>query len=86
MGYYINVLMPGKMYELDGQRLQYIEKVDKWYYFYLCKMDELTLDYVPTNEKRFYRLKDLTYLKRVENGKASVCLRQIGKDKVYKRY
>ena len=85
MGYYVNILQKGQIYELDGQKLQYIEEIDKWHYFYICKMDEWTFDYEPTTEKRFYRLKDLAYLKRVDNGKASFGLRQIGRDKAFPR-
>ena len=85
MGYYLNILKPGQIYELDGIKLQFIEKIDKWYYFYICKLNELTFNYEPTKEKRFYKLKDLAYLKRVDNGKEGFNLRQIGKDKVFPR-
>jgi hypothetical protein len=85
MGYYLNVLQEGQIYELDGQRLQFIEKVGEWFYFYVCKMDEWTFNYEPTNEKVFYSSKELAYIKRVRDFQTGAGLRKIGKDKVFPR-
>lgn len=85
MGYYINVLQKGQMYELEGQKLQFIEKVDKWFYFYTCKMDERTFNYEPTNEKVFFTSKELTYIKRVQDQPIRDGLHRIGREKVFPR-
>ena len=86
MGYYLNVLQQGKMYELDGQKLQFIEKVGSWYYFYICKMDEWTFEYEPTDEKTFFTIDQMNYIKRIQAETKNIGLRKIGKDKVFPRY
>lgn len=86
MGYYLNVLQQGKMYELDGQKLQFIEKVGNWYYFYICKMDEWTFEYEPTDEKTFFTIDQMNYIKRIQAETKNIGLRKIGKDKVFPRY
>lgn len=84
MGYYLSVLKKGQVYELDGQKIQFVEKVGKWFYFYACKMNEWNFKYEPTDEKISFTLQQINYIKRAyqtyNNG-----LRKIGRDKVFPR-
>ncbi len=85
MGYYLNCLQQGKMYELDGQKLQFIEKVGGSFYFYVCKVDDWTFNYTPTEETVSLSVKEMTYIKRFDQEPTQVRLRKIGKDKVFPR-
>jgi hypothetical protein len=86
MGYYIRILQEGKMYELDGKKLQFIEKYGQFYYFNVCKYDEYTLKYEPTNERLPFTRKEIEYIKRLQDEPMKVGLRKIGRDKVFQRY
>ena len=86
MGYYINILIQGEMYELDGQKLLFIEKKDKRYYFYLCKKEDWGFDYFPTEEKLDFTIKEIHYIKRVQDLHSFCGLQSIGKEKVFPRY
>jgi hypothetical protein len=86
MGYYLNVLQEGCQYELDGQRLQFIQKLDKQYYFYICEYDEWSFKHIPTAVIMSFSIKELAYIKRVQEFSSNVKLRRIGKDKVFNRY
>ena len=85
MGYYINTLQQGCEYELDGRHLQFIQKLGKQYYFYVCEYDEWAFRYIPTKLIVFYKGKELTYIKRVQDQPIKVGLRKIGRDKVFPR-
>lgn len=82
MGYYLNVLRKGEMYQLEGQKLLFLEKILSRYYFYTCKMDEWDFRYKPTNEKISFTADEIVYLKRFQDEPTSVGLRKIGRDKV----
>ena len=86
MGYFLNVLREGQMYQLDGQKLQFIEKFGQFYYFYICKYDEWKLQYEPTEERVPFTRKEIEYIKRVQGEPRQVGLRKIGRDKVFPRY
>jgi hypothetical protein len=83
MGYYLNVLQEGAKYELDGERLVFIGKKNNLYYFYLCKYDSSCFDYVKTNDTVLYKIRELNFIKKVQDG--SIALRRIGRDKVFGR-
>ena len=85
MGYYLNVLQQGEMYELNGQKLQFIERNGTHYYFFVCKMGEWTFRYEPTNEKVLFTSKELNYIKRFGTGNTNFGLKVAGKDKVFPR-
>lgn len=84
MGYYLSVLKKGQVYELDGQKIQFVEKVGKWFYFYVCKMNEWSFKYEPTDEKISFTLEQINYIKRTYQ-KPNNGLRMIGRDKVFPR-
>lgn len=86
MGYYINALQQGKMYDLDGLRLEFSEKIGKLYYFYIHKLDELGFNYNKTDLVVSYSSKELNYIKRVQDCTTKGLLKRIGKDKVFPRY
>ena len=85
MGYYVSVLQKGVQYELEGRRLEFVEKTRNLYWFYLCKKDEWSLDYERTDEMVSYTFKELNFLKRINECSARGTLKPIGKDKVFKR-
>lgn len=86
MGYFINTLQEGCQYELDGKHLQYMQKIDNEYYFYVCEYDEWSFKYIPTALIASYSIKELTFIKRSKDQPNIVGLRKIGKDKVFPRY
>ena len=85
MGYYINVLQQGVQYELDGQRLEFIQKLDGLYYFYLCKQDDWDMNYKPTELIYSYSSKEIEFIKRIQGLSPKGVLKRIGKDKVFNR-
>ena len=85
MGYYINTLQEGCEYELDGRHLQFMQKLDNLYYFYVCEYDEWSFRHIPTAVIACYTIKELTYIKRVQDQPIRVGLRRIGRDKVFPR-
>ena len=85
MGYYINALLQGERYELNEETLEFIEKVGKFYYFYICKYDMETFKYNATELKVSYTAKELTYIKRAKKMCEVVGLQRIGRDKVWSR-
>jgi hypothetical protein len=86
MGYFINKLQEGCQYELDGKHLQYMQKIDNEYYFYVCEYDEWSFKYIPTALIASYSIKELTFIKRSKDQPNIVGLHRIGKDKVFQRY
>lgn len=86
MGYFINILQEGCEYELDGHHLQFIQKLDNHYYFYICEYDEWSFKYIPTAVIASYSIKELNYIKRVQDQPIRFGLRRIGKEKVFQRY
>lgn len=85
MGYYLNTLIKGKLYELNGQRLEFSEKVGKIYYFYRYDYDENNFTYKKTNYSVAFSLKELNFLKRVQECSDFGSLKRIGRDKVWQR-
>ena len=71
------------MYELDGQKLQFVEKDGNRYYFYICRMDEWTFRYMPTEEKTSFHIKEINFIKRFQNEHTTIGLKRMGKDKVF---
>lgn len=86
MGYYISVLQNGKMYELDGQKLEFIRKQGKLFYFYLCKFNDKTFNYEKTEKEVLLELNEIYFIKRFYQNEKSDGLRKIGKDKVFPKY
>lgn len=86
MGYYINVLQEGKLYELNGLRLEYLSKRGKLFYFYIYKLNEDNFLYEKTDMVVSYSSKDLTYIKRVQECSPIGMLKRIGRDKVFARF
>ena len=85
MGYYVNTLQQGASYQLNGQRLVYMQKIDGRFYFYLCKYDENWLDYIQTDELVSFSFKELNYIKRLQECSSKGSLKPIGKEKVFAR-
>lgn len=85
MGYYLNVLRKGQMYELDGQKLQFTEKVGKRFYFYSCKMNDWLFRYEPTNDKISFTSEEINFIRRVQDEPIKSGLRKIGREKVFPR-
>lgn len=85
MGYYINVLTKGKKYDLDGQKLLFIDKVSEYFRFYKCKMDEWSFRYEPTSELVEFDRKEINFIKPFHDEQNQRCLTIIGRDKVFKR-
>ena len=85
MGYFINTLQEGCEYKLDGKHLQFMQKLDNRYYFYVCEYDEWSFRYIPTALIASFTIKELTYIKRVQGEPRRVGLRKIGKEKVFPR-
>jgi hypothetical protein len=86
LGYYINVFIKGEKYELNGQKLQFDQKIGKLFFFYVCKFDEETLGYTTTDETAIFTSKELYYIKRFDEQPIKGGLRKIGKDKVFQKY
>lgn len=85
MGYYLNTLIEGVKYELDGQKLEFYKKSNGLYYFYRYMYDEDTFTHYKTNELVSFKIKELNYLKRVQECSANGSLKKIGRDKVWQR-
>lgn len=85
MGYYISVLQKGVQYEVEGKRIEFIQKMDGFYYFYLCKKDEWDFDYKPTELVVSYTDKEIEFIKRIQGESNKGVLKRIGKDKVFNR-
>lgn len=86
MGYYVNALQEGSMYDLGGMRLEFSKKVGKLFYFYIYKLDDFGFTYEKTNSAVSYSSKELTYIKRVQECSPSGMLKRIGREKVFARY
>jgi hypothetical protein len=86
MGYYINILRQGQMYELEGQKLQFIERIDGRYYFHICQMDYNELKCLPTGEITSFTIQEINFIRRVNDEQKSVGLRRIGRERVFPRY
>ena len=85
MGYFINVLLEGEQYDLNGDILKFIKKVGDLYYFYACELDELRINYIVTDKVVRFKGKDLTFIKRKRTNEATGWLEKIGCDKFSKR-
>lgn len=85
MGYYINTLQEGSYYELDGRRLLFVGKQGSIFYFHVCKMDDWSFEYEPTEERVGFISKELYYIKRVQDCSPSGFLKPIGRDRVFQR-
>ena len=85
MGYFLNVLRQGQMYDLNGEKIVFIQKVGRLYYFYVCKYNEWTFKFEPTEEKTSFTIKEINYIKRAQNEQNEIGLRKIGRDKVFPR-
>ena len=85
MGYYINTLQEGCLYDLGGMRLEFSTKVGKLFYFYIYKLDDFGFTYEKTNSLVSYSSKELTYIRRVQECSPQGLLRKVGKDKVFSR-
>ena len=85
MGYYLNTLIKGEKYELDGQKLEFSSKVGKLYYFYRYSYDENTFTYNKTDNMVSFSIKELNYLKRLQECSPIGMLKAIGRDKVFQR-
>lgn len=83
MGYYINILQEGCQYELDGKYLEFLQKLDNQYYFYICEYDEWAFRHIPTAVIASYTAKQLEYIKRVQGGQKKIRLKKIGREKVF---
>ena len=86
MGYYISTLQQGKLYELDGVRLEFTNKRGRLFYFYIHKLDETGFLYEKTERVVSYSSKELNYIKRVQECSPSGMLKRIGREKVFARY
>ena len=85
MGYYLRTLIQGARYELEGQNLEFCQKVGKMYYFYRYAYDEDTFSYNKTDYLVGFTIKELSYLKRVQECSDFGLLKKIGRDKVWQR-
>lgn len=85
MGYFLKTLIKGARYELNGQKLEFSEKVGNLYYFLRCDYDENTFKYEKTNYSVAFSIKELNFLKRVQECSEFGSLQRIGRDKVWKR-
>ena len=85
MGYYINKFLSGVQYDLEGTRLQFVEKRGNLFAFFICKMDTTDFQYKPTAQMAYYAKEDLEYIKRIQEGSINKGLRKIGRDKVFAR-
>lgn len=85
MGYYISTLLKGEKYELNGETIEFIEKVGRFYHFYLCEYNKETFRHNPTQSKISYTANEINYIKRAKNLCEAVCLKRIGRDRVWSR-
>lgn len=83
MGYYINILQEGCQYAFDGKYLEFMQKLDNQYYFYVCEYDEWAFRHIPTTVIVSYTAKELEYIKRVQGGQKKIKLKIIGREKVF---
>ena len=84
MGYYLNTLIQGEQYELNGQKLEFYNKANGLFYFYRYVYDEDNFNHKKTNELVSFTFKELNYLKRIQQCSPHGSLRPIGRDKVWK--
>lgn len=84
MGYYLNTLIQGQQYELNGQKLEFYNKSNGLFYFYRYIYDEDSFKHKKTNELVSFTFKELNYLKRVQEYPSFGYLKKIGRDKVWK--
>jgi hypothetical protein len=85
MGYYVNALQEGCLYDLGGMRLEFSKKVGKLFYFYIHKLDDFGFTYEKTNNMVSYNNKELTYIRRIQECSPKGTLKKIGKDRVFSR-
>lgn len=83
MGHYLNNLLHGELYELNGQRLEFFKKQKGLYYFYVYVYNEQIFDYEKTTTINSFSFKELNFLKRVQDKPICGLLKKIGKDKVW---
>lgn len=85
MGYYINILQKNQLYELDGQKLRFIEKDGKRFYFHICEKDEWSFVYQPTGEIVSFLSNEINFIKRVQDEPNKGGLHKIGRERVFPR-
>lgn len=85
MGYFIDVLQKGTQYELDGKRMEFVEKKGRLFYFYLYEYDGITFSYNKTDYLLNYTSKEIYFIKRVQECSPKGCLRAIGRDRIFAR-
>lgn len=86
MGYFLNTFIKGAQYELNGQRLEFFNKSNGLYYFYRHSYNEDDFSYKKINELVAFTLKELNYIKRLNDRQSKIKLQKIGNDKVFQRY
>lgn len=86
MGYFLNTFIKGAQYELSGQRLEFFNKSNGLYYFYRHSYNEDDFSYKKINELVAFTLKELNYIKRLNDRPSKIKLQKIGNDKVFQRY
>ena len=85
MGYFINKLIKGEIYEVDCTRVEFIEKCGKFFHFFAYEYDMENLEYKKTDKVIPYSLKELEYMKRVQECSQIGTLQRIGKERVFVR-
>jgi hypothetical protein len=83
MGYYVNSLQKGTLYELGGMRLEFVEKNGRSFYFYIYRFNEDIYGYEKANSMISYTSKELTYIRRIQECSPKGMLKCIGRDRVF---
>lgn len=78
---YLNKLLEGHRYNLNGEILEFIEKSGKFYYFYICKQNEWTFEHERTEEATLYTEDELAYIKKIQEPIAKGILKKITEKK-----
>lgn len=86
MGYYINVLQKGAIYELNGEYIKFVKKDGNLFYFYSCKrLNPFDFSFTKLNEVCIYTEREIYYIKKVNDCAKKGQLKKIGKEKVFPR-
>lgn len=86
MGYFINYLKTGSIYNLEGDLLAFQKKHQNLYVFFVVKYDIFNdvTPYVVTEEEMLYTAEEIKFIKLVEHKRPSrEKLKRIGKEKVW---
>jgi hypothetical protein len=85
MGYFVNKLMVGCQYDIEGRIYTFKEKNGDFYVFNDCVRDDFSGEWLETDEKEsFFLKKEIMYIK-LFNCSNRQRLKKIGKDKVFPR-